>query len=577
MLGKKWVEAPFDQQKKDYISQKHAFSEASSKFLAQKNLEYAEIENFLSPTLKNSLPDPDHLLDMKKASQMMAQIIKTSGKLGILADFDVDGATSAAILINFFRIFNIDPIVHIPDRIKEGYGPNQEALEKMYEMGANTIIILDCGTTNIELFNSFNKCDIIIIDHHVAQETLPNVAAIINPNRQDETSPCKSLCTAGLAFLFIISINRHLRDLGWYQNTHEPDLFSFLDLVALGTVCDMMPLTGLNRSYVTQGLKILNSRSNLGLSVLGDFIKIKDNITAYHLGFMFGPRINAGGRIGQSNLGVQLLTQKDPNEALSISAQLDYLNQERQALEKKMLQDAFVQAELKSDNAVLIIASENFHQGVIGIIAGRIKDHFHKPTIVMAINEDGTCKASARSISGFNIGSLFHKASHQGVIISGGGHSAAAGCSLRKDQLDGFQNFMEKEFFDIFQGEEKIPDLTYNCVIDIPRATKELCLEIERFSPFGMGNPTPKFRLIMCTIAWSDVVSGGHIRLTLANNKGERLQAMAFRTQGTPLEILSNLPPQTPIEVIGTLQYDTFFPDNPKVKFLIEDAKIIHL
>ncbi len=578
MLGlslneKKWVEVPFDGQKKDYIVNKYSMSQILAQSLASKEIDIDEIPHFLEPTIKHFLPDPDHLLDMHKATKGLAEHVKNKGKIGILADFDVDGATSAAIFIRFFKALGVECVVHIPDRMKEGYGPNLEALESLYEKGAGIILVLDCGTTNTLLFEQFSACPVIVIDHHVAQSVLPPVFALVNPNRLDETSPHKTLCTAGLAFLTIVSLNRELRNLGFYQGKKEPGLMDFLDLVALGTVCDMMVLTGLNRAFVAAGLKVLNKGQNLGLQVLKDFIGIKNDITAYHLGFMIGPRINAGGRIGESNLGVRLLTTGDGEDALAIGAHLDYLNGQRQALEKKMLEDAFFMAEKKEENSVLVIASHTFHQGVIGIVAGRLKERFHKPTIVISLGEDGKGKGSARSVSGLNIGALFHKAADLGVILGGGGHGAAAGCSLMEDQIQGFEAFLLSEY----KGGDTAPELSYAATISIHSATQELCGEIDALAPFGMGNPTPKFRLLRCYIAWRDRVSGGHLKLSLKGDRGELLSAMAFRTEGTPLEKLFSLPFETPLEFLGTLQLDTFFPGNPKVKFIIEDARICGL
>ena len=571
---KKWVEIPFDGQKKDYLVHKYDLSQILAQSLASKEIDIEDIPHFLAPTIKHFLPDPDHLLDMGKATKLLAQNVIRGEKIGILADFDVDGATSAAIFVRFFKLLGIECDVHIPDRMKEGYGPNLEALEGLCAKGVSVILVLDCGTTNIDLFQKFSKCPVIVIDHHVAQNTLPEVFALINPNRLDENSPHKSLCTAGLAFLTIVSLNRTLRILGFYQEDQkEPHLLEFLDLVALGTVCDMMPLTGLNRAFVTQGLKILNGRENLGLKTLGQFIGIKNLITAYHLGFMIGPRINAGGRIGQSNLGVRLLTTHDMEEALSIGAHLDYLNSQRQDLEKKMLEDAFFMAEKKEEKSVIVIASPTFHQGIIGIVAGRLKERFHKPVVVIALNEQGQGKGSARSVSGLNIGALFHKAAELGIILGGGGHGAAAGCSLLEEQIEGFETFLESQYL-----KQDAPfDISYHASISIASATQELCRQIDTLAPFGMGNPTPKFRLLRCYISWRDWVSGGHLKLSLKNERGEFLSAMAFRIQGTPLEKLFSLPFDTPVEFLGSLQLDTFFPENPKVKFIIDDARICGL
>ncbi|MDP1974851.1 MAG: single-stranded-DNA-specific exonuclease RecJ, partial [Alphaproteobacteria bacterium] len=388
--GRKWVGNESNERLSLAITQSYGLPPILGDILASRQIAFEHIPHFLNPTLRHFLPDPYHLQDMEKAVLRIIKAIENQEQIAVLGDYDVDGATSSALLIRFFKSLDINILCHIPDRIKEGYGPNINAFKSLRTQGATLILTVDCGTLSYEpiAYAFDNKIDIIVLDHHVAEPSLPKAYAIVNPNRLDDDSPHKNLAAVGVTYLFLIALNRQLRLKGFFATRSQPDLLSLLDLVALGTVCDVMKLKDLNRAFVSQGLKVMGKRQNLGLSILADVAKLSESLSAYHLGFLLGPRINAGGRIGQSDLGVQLLTTDQPALAQSIAQHLDSLNKERQEMELSMVETAMLLAESESDEiGPLIVANHDWHPGIIGIVASRLKDRYHRPTIIIAINE----------------------------------------------------------------------------------------------------------------------------------------------------------------------------------------------
>ena len=447
LSGKRWLLRPCQDTQTLTFTQKLGVSPTLARLLAMRDHNLTSAPLFLEPSLRHHLPDPFILKDMERSIERLLQAIKEQEKILIWGDYDVDGATSSALLCRFFAALRIPTAVYIPDRLKEGYGPNALGIQNFKQQGYTVMITVDCGTTSFEAFARAQGMDVIILDHHAPEAQLPPVYALVNPNRLDEqettTQTLGHLAAVGLSFLFVVALNRALRKQGFYKDIPEPDLIAFLDLVALGTVCDVMPLTGLNRTFVAQGLKVMAKRQNIGLQTLADLSGLNEKPTPYHLGFIFGPRINAGGRIGESFLGMRLLSTQNPIEASEIAKKLEAYNQERRVLEGIALEQALLQ--VNPSSPAIVVDHAEWHEGIIGIVAGRLKEKFHKPTAVIAWNKEGVGKASARSIPGFDFGRFIHKAHHLGYILGGGGHAMAAGFSLTKEQLPVFLEFLKAE------------------------------------------------------------------------------------------------------------------------------------
>lgn len=414
--GQRWTLREADERLTAHFHRQHDLPEAVARVLAGRGVSAEEAESFLNPTLKALLPDPSHLKDMDIAAERLCAAVMSGECVAVFGDYDVDGATSSALLLRFLRALGTRCLSHIPDRMREGYGPNLPALLSLKAQGAAVVVTVDCGTVAFEPLESATQAglDIIVVDHHLSEARLPKVLAVVNPNRLDETSPCRTLAAVGVTFLLCVAITRQLRAAGWFAARTEPNLLALLDLVALGTVCDVMPLTGLNRAFVSQGLKVLATRSNPGLAALADVAGVSDVPNAYTLGFLLGPRINAGGRVGKADLGTRLLSSEDGAAIPSIARELDVFNAERKAIETLVLEQAIAAAEASDTNApVLVVRGEGWHQGVIGIVAGRLKERYRKPVAVVSF-ENGVGKASARSITGVDFGGAVASAKAQG-------------------------------------------------------------------------------------------------------------------------------------------------------------------
>lgn len=573
LTGKRWILKSDDPRLTQCLVQQLELPEIVARLLSARGIEPETAEEFLNPTLKTAMPDPSHLLDMDLGITRVAEALATEERIAIFGDYDVDGATSSALLCRYFSALGHPPLTHIPDRILEGYGPNITAFGKLRHEGATLIITVDCGTNAFEPLSwaKDNGLDVIVLDHHAAEPKLPEAYAIINPNRLDETSPCKNLAAVGLAFLFVVGLNRELRQRDWFTPERpEPNLLDFLDLVALGTVCDVVSLTGLNRAYVTQGLKIMRRRQNVGLTTLGDVAGINDQLSTYHAGFVLGPRINAGGRVGQANLGLRLLSSHDPVESMRLSKQLDSLNRERQEIENFVLEEALEQVHGHSASLALA-AKDNWHPGVIGIVAGRLKEQYSKPAIVVALH-DGIGKGSGRSVPGIDLGNLIHKAKQSGLLEAGGGHAMAAGFTVRQEQLPPFQAFMEREITARMAEIAYAPSLILDGSLH-PKATSlELLSHLERIGPFGAGNPAPKFVFPHVRVAYAKVVGNGHVQCIFQGEDGAKLEAIAFRcaTQDLGITLLSS---RTSLHVAGSLKMDEWM-GRVKIKLFVEDAAI---
>ncbi len=572
ITGKRWQEKLYDSRLAFGLSQRFDEPEIIGRLLANRNITLEEASHFLNPALKNFLVDPSHLHDLDNAVQRIIQAIQKKEKICIFGDYDVDGATSTALLYRYFKQIGVYTDFYIPDRLQEGYGPSSDAFKKLYQAGTHLIITVDCGTTSHQPLEEAKNLgvDVIVIDHHISEPKLPSAVAIINPNRLDQESPCQNLAAVGVCFLFLIALNRALRQKGYFSSLPEPNLLQFLDLVALGTVCDVMPLQKLNRAFVTQGLKIMAQRQNLGLKILMDLAGLQEAPSAYHLGFLLGPRINAGGRVGKSTHGVTLLTTDDPIVAQKIAHELDIFNRERQAIEAEVLKEAHHQAEIQAQQeGILIVGSTHWHPGVIGIVAGRLKDYYHRPTLVVSFDENGFGKGSGRSIPGVDLGSLIHAARQTKLIPAGGGHAMAAGFSIDKSNLQLFKDFLNSRIQAL--NLDLVPCLSIDGHLSVEAATPQLLKKLERLSPYGQGNPTPRFMFSNVRILHTEIVGNHHIKCHLGSLEGGKLQAIAFKSCETALGPAFLNHSGRPFHMLGTLKLDSWL-GQERVQFSIEDA-----
>lgn len=573
-LGYRWKLKEASEREVLALRQRLDIPEILARVLIGRGIPVDGAEDYLAPTLRNLLPDPFHLLDMDKAAARLAQAITSKETIAIFGDYDVDGATSSALLVHYLRHFGLAPLVHIPDRMKEGYGPNAPALLGLKAKGASVIITVDCGTAAHEPLAAAHDAgvDVLVIDHHIGDALLPKAYAVVNPNRFDEISPHKHMAAVGVTFLLIVAVNKLLRE----QGVSIPNPLHFLDIVALGTVADVVSLTGINRAFVSQGLKLLSQRRNIGLAALADVSRMNESASAYHLGFLLGPRINAGGRVGKSDLGVRLLATHDPDEAAAIAKELDLYNDERKTLESLALEDAMQQAEMRAADDVIVVAGR-WHAGVIGIVAGRIKEKLHKPTAVIAL-ENGIGKASARSVSGVDFGSAIVAAKQAGILLAGGGHVMAAGFTVEEDKIEALRAFLCTRLAEPVTSYEATRALMLDAILSPSALTVELIEHIQQAEPFGMGNPSPKFALPNMRLVKADVVGENHLRCIFTDGDvggrgtGARVQAMAFRALGTKLgDLIAEAQKGMLLHIVGQAKLNSW-QGNERVDFHIEDA-----
>lgn len=522
------------------MAQRHGLPDLLARLLAARGLVCDEAESFLNPSLKALLPDPSAFKDMELAAERIAAAIVQGEKVAVFGDYDVDGATSSALLLRYFRMLGQEALLHIPDRIAEGYGPNAPALLALKNKGASLVITVDCGTLAHEpLAAAFEAgLDAIVLDHHLSASHLPKAYAVVNPNRLDETTPHRQLAAVGVTFLALVATNRKLRAMGYFAHKPEPSLLSLLDLVALGTVCDVVPLTGVNRALVCQGIKVLANRSNTGISALMDVSRVDERPGVYHLGFILGPRVNAGGRVGKADMGARLLATDDPAEAKALAEALDRFNHERKTLESIALEEAVAQAEAQAAaKRMLMVHADHWHPGIIGIVAGRLKERYHLPTAAITFMH-GMGKASARSISGFDLGAAVIAACDAGILAAGGGHAMAAGFSVEKPRLDALAGHFESRLARHAESLSAARKLMIDLNVSVSGLTVELAHALERAGPYGASHPQPRLMVEHATIIQAEAVGadGSHLRLLLADHfgSGGRVQAMAFRAGGTP-------------------------------------------
>ena len=533
LSGKSWFLKKYNQEDVTFIKDNYSLDEITSKLLSIRKIKKEEINSFLNPVIKNFIPNPNTLIDMEKSSLRTYEAIIKNEKIGIFGDYDVDGASSTALLGNYLKELNLDFDMYIPDRKKEGYGPSIQSFNEFLTKKIKLIFTVDCGTLSFEAidFAKKNNIDVIVLDHHQSEIKLPNAFSIINPNRFDDKSNLQNLSAAGVTFMFLVALNRELRIKKWFQNNNinEPDLINYLDLVSLGTVCDVVPLTGLNRAFVKQGLKIIKLKKNLGIKTLLDICKIESKPTIYHLGFMLGPRINAGGRVGKCSHGANLLLNKDPKKSYLLASELDQFNEERKVLEANLLQKILNETKKNIDDPVLILSGKNWHEGVIGIVAARLKDKLNKPVILISIEND-IGKASARSVTGFDIGSVIISATQENILIKGGGHKMAGGFSIKIENIDKFKNFVIRRFKNINEDISKEKPIFLDDVISPSAINLEFFNKVALLSPFGPGNPEPKFAIEDLKTINGKIVGEKHIKSTLLGKDGSVIKTIAFNS-----------------------------------------------
>jgi len=492
------------------------------------------VEQHRTPTLRGFMPDPSTFRDMDRAADRLAEAVLAREAITIFGDYDVDGATSAALLIRLLRELGCDPQAYIPDRLMEGYGPSGEALVRIAEGGTSLIVTVDCGAQAFEALAMARGAgvDVIVVDHHKCAAALPEALALVNPNRLDEDADGAAhghLAAVGVAFLLGAALLRDLRARGYFADRAEPRLIGLLDLVALGTVADVAQLRGLNRAFVTQGLKVMAGRGNIGLRALAEAARLTAAPTCTDLGFALGPRINAGGRVGKSDLGVRLLTTSDPEEARAIAAELDRLNEERRAIEAAVTEAAELEARHQDNRSVAVIAGQGWHPGVIGIVAGRLKERLGKPAIVIAFDEDGVGKGSGRSIGGVDLGAAVLAAKDLGMLAAGGGHAMAAGLTIAADRVAAFADWIDERLAaDVARAREDRA-LLLDAVLAPGGVNPALVEALEAGGPYGAGWPAPRVAAGPVRVIKADIVGSGHVRAIVAGADGRSIKAIAFR------------------------------------------------
>jgi single-stranded-DNA-specific exonuclease len=531
LTGRRWIGPGIEiERATEVLVQQAGLPLALCQVLARRGVTAAEADQFLAPSLRDLLPDPRSLRDMEKATTRFLAAVKAHQRIAVFADYDVDGGSSAALLLVWLRDMGASATLYVPDRIDEGYGPNDEAMADL-ALKHDLIICVDCGTLSHGPIAAAVGADVIVLDHHLGAETLPDAVAVVNPNRQDEDGTLAHLCAAGVVFLMLVEAGRQLRE----AQISGPDLMALLDLVALATVADVAPLIGVNRAFVRQGLKVMARRDRAGLAALADVARMDTSPASYHLGFLLGPRINAGGRIGQADLGARLLASNDPHEAASLAERLDTLNTERRDVEASVRAVALDQAETRGFDAPLVWASgAGWHPGVVGIVAARLKEASNRPSVVIGF-ENGIGKGSGRSVSGIDLGAPIQRLAAEGLLIKGGGHKMAAGLTVAEDKLDAamarLAELLEKQGAHLAGA----ADLRLDGLLMPAAATVELAEMIEQAGPFGAGAPAPRYVFADMQIRFAKRVGESHLKISFGDGSGVKLDAIAFGAFDGPL------------------------------------------
>jgi single-stranded-DNA-specific exonuclease len=565
VLGRRWVERLDGPglALAESLTQVEGLPDILARLLASRGVQGTQVAQFLEPRLRDLLPDPSSLVGMDAAALRLAHAVTRAEKVAIFGDYDVDGAASAALLAGFLEAAGAHPRIHIPDRLIEGYGPNSEAIRMLAGEGATLLVTVDCGTTSHEPLAEAKRLgmDVVVLDHHQAPEVLPVVEAIVNPNRQDDLSGLGHLCAAGVVFVTLVALNRTLRQQGFWETRTAPDLMAGLDLVALATIADVVPLQGLNRAFVRQGLSIMRERRRPGLNALMDVAGLDQPLQAWHLGFLIGPRINAGGRIGDAALGARLLGTADEIEARTIAGELNRLNGDRQEIERAAVEEASAQAMLALERdpqaAILLVGSEGWHPGVVGLVAARLKERYRRPAFAVALNDDGGGTGSGRSVPGVDLGRAVRAATGAGLLVKGGGHAMAAGITLAPGQSQAFQAFLATALAEQV-GEARADDLLkVDAALTATAANPALLAEIERAGPFGSGAPEPLFAFPSHRLVdVAEVGTGGHIRVKLRAGDGATISGIAFRAASEPLGLALKQARGEHVHVAATLSLD---------------------
>jgi len=556
------------------IAQGHGVPEIVARVLAARGVTADGAERFLDPTVRDLMPDPTTLTDMAKAAARIADAVERRERVAIFGDYDVDGAASSALLKRFLTHYGISSEIYIPDRIFEGYGPNPEAMRDLAARGATLIVTVDCGTNSAPAIDAARQAgaDVVVLDHHQLGGALPDRVAVVNPNREDDLSGQGHLCAAGVTFLALVQTVRELRSRG---RPDAPDLLGFLDLVALATVADVVPLTGLNRAFVVKGLLAIRRQENVGLAALTRSARIGEPVNTFHFSFLLGPRINAGGRIGDAALGSRLLATDDPVEASRIAETLERLNQERQAMEQEMLAEARAEADhelaVGDGPAVIVTASDKWHAGIVGLIAARLKEHARRPAFAVAFNANGIGTGSGRSVTGFDLGRLVRAAAAEGLIVKGGGHAMAAGITVERPKLGALRAFFEERAAAEVARLRQEECLDLDAALSAEGATLALLDDLEAAGPYGAGHTAPVLALPRHRLADLRFVGNGHMRADLQSASGGRIQAMAFRAENTAIGDFLIKNRGATIHVAGSLS-SNHWNGNRNAQFRISDV-----
>ena len=575
VTGKNWLFKQYEENYAKKIYETFHFNEILSKIISIRKIELDQIENFINPTIKKNLPDPDSIKDMNTATKVTISHIQKKNIIGIFGDYDVDGATSTAILAKYFKHINQPFELLIPDRIKDGYGPNKEGFDFLINKGSKLIISADCGTSSFEaILHAKNKnIETIVLDHHQGDIKLPEAIAIVNPNRIDDVSELSYLCAAGVCFMFLVSLNSKLRNKNWFKlnNINEPDILNYLDLVCLGTVCDVVPIIGLNRAIVKQGLKVFGKRKNIGLKTLYDNSKIKSNPNTYHLGYLIGPKINAGGRVGKSTFGTELLISDNQEKVDYLAKKLNDFNEQRKIIEYELVQK--IKNEIKDNkDPIILVQGKDFHEGVIGIAASRIKDKYNKPCVIISVNGN-IGKGSARSVFGFDIGSAIISAVQNRILIKGGGHKMAGGFSININNIKTFKEFLINKYNNLSIKNDSFKNLYLDSLILPTALNDEFYKNIETLSPFGAGNPEPKFLIEDLKLVNSNIVANKHIKSIFYSKSNDVVKAIAFNSIGTVLESYLVKNNKRSMNIAGTLISNNWN-GKSNIEFIINDISV---
>jgi single-stranded-DNA-specific exonuclease len=561
-------------------AQRFGISDMVAKIVNARGVPLESVGDYLSPQIKKLLPDPLVMKDMDKAAARIERAVAKGETVGIFGDYDVDGATSSAILQRFLSDAGLKNIhIHIPDRQNEGYGLNTEGLKELFAKGCTLAVAVDCGITGFDatLMARQTGLDIVIADHHEAEAGIPDAVAVVDPKRIDDSSGLSYLAACGVVFLMCVAANRRLRESGHYKSKgiEEPDLFSYLDLAALGTVCDVVPLVGANRAFVAAGIRVMAKRRNVGLKALCDVSGVSSAPSVFHLGYVLGPRINAGGRVGNASIGAQLLTTRNPITADNLATRLANFNAERKEIEAGVLTQAFekIESEIGEDDNFVFVAGNDWHTGVIGIIAGRIKERYNLPSLVATIDKDGIANGSGRSIPEVNLGGAIIKAKELGILLEGGGHSMAAGFTLEAARIGEFKEFLRRYVAEATKSKKIVPVLNIDCAIDIAGISGDLIGRLGQLEPFGSANEEPRFAVLNAKLTGSDALGGRNVRCYFSSDNGRSVSAIAYKAAGTALgeALLSRVGER--FKVAGKIRLNEYN-GRRSVQLVIDDAAL---